>query len=263
MKRRKQMNATVGKLAFASALILASFGAAAADDVIRFATEAAYPPFNERAADGSIVGWEIDLGKAMCADIHRKCEFVVQDWDGMIPGLLSKRFDGIFSSMSITEERKRRIDFTNKYYNSPARFVAKSGVKIDRSAPNLGGVRVGTVSGVTECFLKKFYPDAKVSIYPSAEEMYLDLQAGRLDAILSESVQADFGLIRKNPNAGYAFVGAPALDKQCFGEGIGIGVRKDDVELKNLLNKAIVDVRADGTYDKLVKKYFGYDIYGQ
>jgi len=251
------------KIALASVLVFSSLSANAAEDVIRFATEAAYPPFNERAADGSIVGWEIDLGMAMCQKIGRKCEFVAQDWDGMIPGLLSKRFDGIFASMSITEERKQRIDFTNKYYQSPARFVAKKDVKIDRSNPGLGGVKLGTIAGVQECFLKKHYPDATVSIYRSAEDEYLDLEAGRIDAILSESVQADYGLIRKKPEAGYAFVGEPAEDKECYGDGIGIGVRKGDAKLKELLNKAIADVRADGTYDKLVAKYFGYDIYGQ
>lgn len=257
------MIASVRKVALATVMIVASFNAAAAENVIRFATEAAYPPFNERAPDGTIIGWEVDLGMAMCEKIHRKCEFVAQDWDGMIPGLLSKRFDGIFASMTITDERKQRIEFTDKYYQSPARFVAKKEVNIDRSASNLGGVRLGTLSGVTQCFLQKHYPDAKVSIYRSAEDMYLDLHAGRLDSILSETVQADFGLIRKNPEAGYAFIGEPALDKECFGEGIGIGVRKDDVELRKLLNKAIAEVRADGTYDKIVGKYFGYDIYGQ
>ena len=251
------------KVALAGVMALVSLGAAAADNVIRFATEAAYPPFNERSPDGSIIGWEVDLGMAMCEKIHRKCEFVAQDWDGMIPGLLSKRFDGIFASMTITEERKKKIDFTDKYYQSPARFVARKETNIDRSATNLGGVKLGTLAGVTECFIQKHYPDAKVSIYRSAEDMYLDLHAGRVDSILSETVQADFGLIRKNPDAGYAFVGEPALDKQCFGEGIGIGVRKNDPELKALLNKAIAEVRADGTYDRIVAKYFGYDIYGQ
>lgn len=251
------------KLAVIGLLVTTSAGVASAQDVIRFATEAAYPPFNERAADGSIIGWEIDLGMAMCAAIERECEFVAQDWDGMIPGLLSNRFDGIFASMTITEERKQRIDFTDKYYQSPARFVSKEGVAIDRDANDLGGIRVGTIAGVTECFLNKHYNGSKVSIYRSSEDMFLDLQSGRIDAILSESVQADFGLVRENPNEGYAFQGEPALDAECFGAGIGIGVRKEDGELRAALNEAIAAVRADGTYDRLVEEYFGYDIYGE
>lgn len=257
------MNVLLKRMAGAGAMILASLVSANAADALRFATEAAYPPFNERAADGSIIGWEIDLGMAMCEKMGRTCEFVAQDWDGMIPGLLSKRFDGIFASMSITEERKQRIDFTDKYYQSPAYFIAKKDTAIDRSASNLGGLKVGTIGGVQECFLKKHYPDAQFSLYRSAEDMYLDLEAGRIEAILSESVQADFGLIRAKPEAGYAFVGEPAVDNECYGEGIGIGLRKEDAELRQQLNKAIADVRADGTYDRLVQKYFGYDIYGE
>lgn len=255
--------ASLKKVALATTLLSVWISTAVAEDTIRFATEAAYPPFNERTADGSIVGWEIDLGMAMCEKIQRKCEFIAQDWDGMIPGLLSKRFDGIFASMSITEERKQRIDFTDKYYQSPAYFTAKVGTKIDRTAKDIGGVRLGTIGGVQECFLRKNYPNTQVSLYRSAEDMYLDLEAGRVDAILAESVQTDFGLLRKKPNAGYAFVGDPVVDKECYGEGIGIGVREDDTELKSLLNKAIADVRADGTYQNLVQKYFGYDIYGE
>lgn len=251
------------KAAAISLLAVASAGAASAESVIRFATEAAYPPFNERAADGSIVGWEIDLGQAICAKMERECEFVAQDWDGMIPGLLSNRFDGIFASMTITEERKQRIDFTNKYYQSPARFVSKDDVAIDRAQADLGGIKIGTISGVTECYLTKFHPDADIAVYRSSEDMFLDLQSGRLDAILSESVQADFGLIRENPDAGFGFQGEPAIDAGCFGAGIGIGVRKEDGELRAALNEAIAAVRADGTYDRLVDQYFGYDIYGK
>lgn len=256
------MNNALKKTLLAGVMLLASLAASNAEETLRFATEAAYPPFNERAADGSIVGWEIDLGMAMCEKMGRKCEFVAQDWDGMIPGLLAKRYDGIFASMSITEERKQLIDFTDKYYQSPAYFTAKEGTVIDRAASDLGGIKLGTISGVQECFLQKHYPDAKFSLYRSAEDMYLDLEAGRIDVILGESVQTDFGLIRKKPEAGYTFIGEPAQDEECYGEGIGIGLRKEDTELRAQINKAIADVRADGTYDELVQKYFGYDIYG-
>src|SRR5689334_2323099 len=111
-------------LMLASAImLLAGMGASHAEETIRFATEGAYPPFNERAADGSLVGFEIDLGMALCDKIKRKCEFQAQDWDGMIPGLLANKYDGIFASMAITEERKKKIDFTNKYYQTGGVFV--------------------------------------------------------------------------------------------------------------------------------------------
>lgn len=254
---------TFRRTAIAGVVLALTTVSASAEDVIRFATEAAYPPFNERASDGSIVGWEIDLGMAMCEKMERKCEFVAQDWDGMIPGLLSNRFDGIFASMSITEERQKKIDFTDRYYKTPGAFVGPAGTEIDRSAPDLGGLKVGTIPGTTECFVTKNYPDADVQIYRNSEDMFLDVQAGRIDVVLSDSIQVDFGLLRARPDLGYEFLGDPATDPGCFGNGAGIGVRKDDSELRTQLNKAIAAVRADGTYDRLVQQYFGYDIYGE
>jgi lysine-arginine-ornithine-binding protein len=248
----------------AGALLAALVGLAAADSEIRFATEAAYPPFNERAPPyGKITGWEIDLGMAMCTKMNRKCEFVAQEWDGMIPGLLAHRFDGIFSAMTITAERKKKIDFTDPYYMTTAQFVAKTNLRIDRSAKDLGGLRIGTTAGVTQCYLSKHYPDAKVSNYRTAEDMFLDLQSGRVDTILSEPVEAEFGLIRENPGADFAFHGDPVQDAECFGEGIGIGVRKEDTALRTALNQALAAVRADGTYHQLTVKYFGSDIFGK
>jgi lysine-arginine-ornithine-binding protein len=248
----------------AGALLVVSIGPAAADSEIRFATEAAYPPFNERSPPyGKITGWEIDLGMAMCAKMNRTCKFVAQEWDGMIPGLLVHRFDGIFSAMTITAEREKKINFTDPYYVTTAQFVAKRDLKIDRSAKDLGGLRIGTPPGTTQCYLSKHYPDAKVSQYENAQEMFLDLRSGRVDAIPSEPVQAEFGLIRQNPGANFAFIGDPVQDCGCFGEGIGIGIRKEDTALRIALNKALAAIRADGTYHRLTVKYFGSDIFGK
>ncbi len=251
------------RTAIAGIMLTVTAVSASAEDVIRFATEAAFPPFNERASDGSITGFEIDLGMEMCARINRECEFVAQEWDGMIPGLLSNRFDGIFASMSITEERQKKIDFTDRYYKTPGAFVGPADLVIDRASVGLGGLKVGTLPGTTECYLNKNYPDASVQIYRNAEDMFLDVQAGRIDTLVADSVQVDFGLLRANPDLGYAFIGEPAVDADCFGDGVGIGVRKSDPELRALLNEAIAAVRADGTYDRLTQQYFGYDIYGE
>lgn len=247
----------------ATIILLAGTSGSRAEDTIRFATEGAYPPFNERAADGSLIGFEIDLGMALCDKIKRKCEFLAQDWDGMIPGLLANKFDGIFASMAITEERKKKIDFTNKYYQTGGVFVTREGTKIDVADKALGGKVIGTIPGVTQCYLEKAFPDATVRVYETADSLYLDLESGRVDAILSDAIGVDFGLLKTERGKDMAFASEIITDRECFGEGVGIGMRKDDSALRDEFNKAIVELRADGTYDTIMKKYFQYDIYGK
>lgn len=244
-------------------MLLAGMATAHAEDTIRFATEGAYPPFNERAADGSLKGYEIDLGMALCAKIKRTCEFQAQDWDGMIPGLLANKFDGIFASMAITEERKKKIDFTNKYYQTGGVFVARKGSKLDTADKALGGKVIGTIPGVTQCYLEKAFPQATVRVYETADSLYLDLESGRVDAIMSDAIGVDFGLLKTERGKDMEFASEIYTDLECFGEGVGIGMRKEDTELRDQFNKAIAELRADGTYDTIMKKYFEYDIYGK
>lgn len=246
-----------------AAALIATTAMAKAEDTIRFATEGAYPPFNERAADGSLIGFEIDLGQALCEKIKRKCEFLAQDWDGMIPGLLANKYDGIFASMAITEERKKKIDFTDKYYQTGGAFVTRKGATIDVNDKALGGKVIGTIPGTTQCYLEKTFPDATIKVYETADSLYLDLVSGRVDAALSDAIAIDFGLLKTERGKDMEFASEIFTDRECFGEGVGIGMRKDDTELREAFNKAITEVRADGTYDKIAKKYFAYDIYGK
>lgn len=246
-----------------AAALIAMSTVAKAEDTIRFATEGAYPPFNERSADGSLIGFEIDLGQALCEKIKRKCEFQAQDWDGMIPGLLANKYDGIFASMAITEERKKKIDFTDKYYQTGGAFVTRKGTTLDVSDKALGGKVIGTIPGTTQCYLEKAFPEATVKVYETADSLYLDLVSGRIDAALSDAIGIDFGLLKTERGKDMAFASEIFTDRECFGEGVGIGMRKDDTELREAFNKAISEVRADGTYDRIAKKYFAYDIYGQ
>ena len=254
------------------ALGLLSAGAQAKDwTQIRLASEGAYPPFNTIGADGTLAGFDIDVGNALCAEMKAKCTWVKQEWDGMIPALNARKFDAIVASMSITEERQKQVDFSDKYYATPLGLVVRKGSSLMPTTDSLQGRKVGVQRGtVADNFATKFWEPKGVSVvrYAKQDESYLDLTSGRLDAALADALEADGGFLTKPEGAGYAFVGgrmfgATPEERAVIGEGVGVAVRKKDPDLKEQLNKAIAAIRANGTYDSLRKKYFDYDIYGQ
>jgi len=236
---------------------------ARAADVLHIATEGAYPPFNWREADGTLKGFDVDIANALCEKMNRKCDIVAQDWDGIIPALLAKKFDVIVASMAITDERKKRVDFTNKYWQAVSRFAAKDGVTVDTTKDDLGGLHVGVQRGTIQaCYLAKQFPRANVSLYPSVQDGFSDLKSGRLDVYFAETIQMKKDLLDAPGGQGFSFTGPTPQDPACFGEGVGIAVRKGSDDLRETLNKAITEIRADGTYKKINAKYFDFDVYG-
>ena len=233
-------------------------------DQLRVGVEGAYPPFSWKEADGSLKGFDIELAEAVCAHLGKECVLVEQDWDGMIPALLAKKFDTIIASMSITAERKKKVDFTVKYYNTPAMVVAKEDPGFEATGAGLAGKRVGVQRATThQCFAEKFFPDAELMLYATQEEVFQDLASGRLDAQLSDSLQALEGFLSQDAGQDFAFLSGAQDDLECMGEGAGFDVRKEDTELRDALSTAIGALRADGTYKKLNDKYFDIDIYGK
>ena len=208
-------------------------------------------------------GFDIDIAHALCKEMGHSCTLVEQDWDGMIPALLAKKFDAIVASMSITEERKKRVDFSSKYYNTPARLVAKSGSGLADTADGLAGKRIGGQRGTThQCYVEKAFPKAEVVLYATQEEVFQDLAAGRLDAQMSDSLQAMEGFLSKSEGKGFGFLGGDHHDMPCHGEGAGITVRKNDTALRDAFNAAIKAIRANGTYKTINDKYFKFDVFG-
>ena len=257
------MRRIVTALAAAAFAVATGIGPVAAGDELRVGVEGAYPPFSWKEADGSLKGFDIDVAYAICEKMGRECTLVEQDWDGMIPALLARKYDAIIASMSITEERKKRVDFTAKYYNTPAMFVTAEGAGLDITPAGLAGKAVGVQRGTThQCFMEKIFPDADLRLYATQEEVFLDLAAGRLDAQFSDSLQADEGFLKTDAGKGYAFAGGAQHDLECHGEGAGIAVRKGEGELRDALNAAIVAIREDGTYKAINDKYFEFDVYG-
>ena len=226
--------------------------------------EGAYPPFSETAADGSIVGFDIDMANAMCAQMGEECAMVKVDWDGIIPALLEKKCDAIIASMSITPDRAQVIDFTNKYYHTPARFIGPKDTDLVDSPEGMAGKRIGVQRGsIHDGYVREAFPDAEVVAYGTQDEANLDLLAGRLDAVMADSVQLDLGFLQTPDGADYAFFGEIHSDPDHHGPGAGIGVRKGEDELRERFNAAIDAIRADGTYDAISGEYFDFDVYGE
>jgi lysine-arginine-ornithine-binding protein len=237
---------------------------AMAGKTVKIATEGAYPPFNFVDTNGALQGFDVDIANALCEKMQAKCEIVAQAWDGIIPGLIEKKYDAIVASMSITEERKQKVDFTAKYYNTPAKFVAKKGSGLQITKEGLAGKTVGVqVATIHENFLRDNFGDiVTIKSYDTQENANLDLAAGRLDAIIADSVALDEGFLKTDAGKDFEFVGPSFTDPKWFGEGAGIALRKGEADLLNALNEAIKAIRADGTYQKIQSKYFAYDVYG-
>jgi ABC-type amino acid transport substrate-binding protein len=164
----------------------------AAPSQLKIGTEGAYAPFNYFDSNNQLQGFDIEIAKALCDKMQVKCTFVAQDWDGIIPALLADKYDAIVASMSITEERKKVVDFTNKYYNTPAQFItAKEGGITDTSPAALAGKSLGAQSATTHAtYLEDMYKDSDIKLYPTQDEANLDLANGRLDAVLDDISRA-------------------------------------------------------------------------
>jgi lysine-arginine-ornithine-binding protein len=251
-------------VAIAGAIALAAGSAAADMQKVRIGTEGAYPPFNSIDPSGKLVGFDIDIANALCAAAEFECEFVVQDWDGMIPGLIAKKYDAIIASMSITEERKQAVDFTGKYYNTPAKFVARKGADLDVSFDGLAGKVVGVQRAtIHETFLRDKFPGIEIKAYATQDEANADLVTGRTDLVMADSVALLEGFLATPEGADFEFVGPDYNDPEYHGVGAGIAIRKGETELADAFNKAIDKIRADGTYKEINDKYFDFDVYGE
>jgi polar amino acid transport system substrate-binding protein len=253
------------KIAAAAVLAIATVGAAEAKDwtKVLIGTEGAYPPFNNLTSDGQLVGFDIDIAKALCTEMKVECEFVVQDWDGMIPALQAGKFDAVIASMSITEERLQKVDFTNKYYNTPPAIAVPKDSDIAAATKEaLAGKLLGAQSSTTHSnYAEAKLGDAELKLYPTPDEYKLDVASGRIDAVIDDVVVLSEWLATED-GACCKLLGTLTPDPVINGEGAGIAIRKNEPELKEMFNKAIEAIRANGTYEQIQSKYFDFDVYG-
>ncbi|WP_245413699.1 ABC transporter substrate-binding protein [Mangrovicella endophytica] len=233
---------------------------ASAQEAIRIATEGAYPPFNFVQPDGSLAGLDVDMANALCAEMKAECTIVAQDWDGMIPGLMGKKFDAVIASMSITEERKKQVDFTDKYYTTPlAVAVPKDSDLKGVTAADMEGKTVGAQAATTQAnYADDVYAKggADVKLYPTQDEAAADMQNGRVDALISDKFVVVDWLNKDGKDCCRLLGDVPGTETEA-----GIAIRKGDDALRERFNKAIKAIVANGTYGKIVAKYFPFDIY--
>ncbi|WP_369601602.1 transporter substrate-binding domain-containing protein [Hahella sp. SMD15-11] len=223
---------------------------------IRLAVDVPYEPFEYKAPDGSLTGFEIDLGNEVCKEIKAKCEWVVQAWDGIIPGLLARKYDVIFSSMSITEDRAKKVLFSEPYYNTPSAWFAKKGLNIDvNDKAQLKGKIVGVQRGtLQDNYVTENLEDVvEIKRYTTADDLVLDLQGGRLDLVFLDYPVGEQTILN---NADFETKGEPVK----LGNGVGAAFRKRDKDLAAKFNAALRKIKADGRYDAIMKKYFKYDV---
>lgn len=224
-----------------------------------------YPPFTSPDANGNWVGWEVDFMVAICKQAELDCVITPTAWDGIIPALTSGQIDVIMSSMSITEERKKTIDFSDKYYNTPAMVMVAADSTATPDAAGLTGKIIGVqVSTTHEAYTQKYFAPvaAEVKTYQTQDEANQDLAAGRVDAVMADSIALQAFLDSDAGKACCKSAGMVKDDPEILGAGVGFGLRKGDPLLPKL-NAAIAAIRADGTYAEITKKYFAFDVYGE
>ena len=240
-------------------------GTAAAADPIKIGIAAEpYPPFASPDAAGNWVGWEVDLINAVCKAGEMECVITPVAWEGIIPSLTGGQIDAIMASMSITEERSKTIDFSDKYYNTPTVIVAAKGSGLTPDDKGMTGKIIGVqVSTVHEAYAQAHFPDAaEIKTYQTTDEGFQDLAAGRIDASQADSIAIDAFLASDAGKACCESIGEVADDPAILGKGVGVGLRKGEDALKAKFNAAIAKVIADGTYDTISKPYFAMSIYG-
>jgi polar amino acid transport system substrate-binding protein len=254
-----------------SAVVIFGMAQTTSAETLRVGMECTYAPFNFKNANGELDGYDVDVAKGVAGLVGADLEFVCQKWDGMIPALLANKFDLIAASMSITDKRKEKIDFSQPYRISVGRLVGKknAGYKLfdDAGKPiaaNFAGLKVGMGRATTYAsWFEAKLPDADVIFYDKSEAMYLDLVNGRVDLIMTNPMKAYLKFLSKEDGAGFEFASPQVDEREYFGVGVGIGLRKGSDELRNRLNVALKTLTEDGSLEKYSRKYFPFAIHNE
>jgi arginine/ornithine transport system substrate-binding protein len=228
---------------------------------LRIGVEAAYPPFSELGPDGQLKGFDIDIAKALCAQLKLRCRLVQTEFDAMIPSLRAKKIDAVVASMSITAERQKAVDFSRVYYNSGNRFIGRAADRWDITPAGTQGRRIGVQRNtINDRYVTAVFKGAQVVRYARQDEAYLDLLSGRVDGVVVDAIAGSLGFLKTPQGKGYAFRGPVFDDPAYFGLGAGIAVRKGNTELRDRIDAALDAMLASGEHKRLQAKYFDIDV---
>ncbi|WP_347485068.1 transporter substrate-binding domain-containing protein [Vandammella animalimorsus] len=250
----------------ACALAFALPGAAAAKTLKVAVAAEPYPPMYYPSPSGQWQGFEVDLAQAVCKAAKLDCEVTAVAWDGLIPSLNGGHIDMVMASMSITEERRKQIDFSNKYYDVPPLIVSAKEAPVDKSPASFKGKTIGVqVATIHAAYAQKHFAPAgaTVKVYQNQDEANSDLVSGRVDATMADTDAMQTFLKSDGGKACCETRGNPEPDPGVLGQGVGIGLRKGQDALREQLNAAIQSLRDSGEYQRIAQKYFSYDVYGQ
>jgi polar amino acid transport system substrate-binding protein len=255
-RQRFTIFATLSVLVFGMAV---PQSAAGQDRTIKIAVEGYFPPFNYLDANDQLQGFDVDIAEALCTAMQAKCHFVVQDWDEMIPGLLAKQYDAIISSMSINAERQQLVAFSDRYYDSPSVFLTTKDAAF--SVTEINSKKLGVaVSTSQEAYIRQFYPDSTVILFKSSPELYEALANGEVDAIFEDKLAAYDWLTNTKAGQCCEFRSDDIKNAAYLGNGAGIALRKEDVELLAAFDAALAEITEKGTYNTINAAYFPFSI---
>jgi polar amino acid transport system substrate-binding protein len=226
--------------------------------VVRFLTETDYPPFNYAGPEGNPTGFNVDLARMICEELKVACTVQSRRFDTLVDALAENRGDAVIASIAPTAETRRRADFTDPYYRSPARFVARRDSAVGEVLPErLEGKKVAVAAGSAhEAYLRTLFTDLEARPYPTVEAARQALRAGEVDLLFGDGIQLAFWLNGSDSGNCCAFRGGPFTESRYFGEGVGIAVKRGNETLRQALNWALFRLWETGQFTDLWLRYF-------
>jgi polar amino acid transport system substrate-binding protein len=231
--------------------------------VIRFLTDSDFPPFNFYDEEGVLVGFNVDLARAICLELNTSCDIKARPWNELFPDLKRGEADAVIASHKVTADALKQVAFTERYFHTPGRFVGrKNSPKVDMTPSGLDGMRIAVARGSAhEAFLKAFFRDSPLTVYENADLARQALADGKVDFLFGDGISLAFWLNGTLSRQCCEMRGGPFLEPKYFGDGIAIAVPKNDPDIRHLLNKGLDRVRASGRFQELVQRYFPVRIY--